>query len=61
MIKIDKRVLGPKFCAQFFPCHHFARTLQQHQKNLEGLLAHLHSVPELPQFTGPHIQFIRAE
>ena len=47
MIKVHKRVIGPKFRPKLFPRHLFPRTLEQHQQCLEGLLTHLHSCPEL--------------
>ena len=61
MIEVDKRVIGPELRSKLFPGHQFPWVFQQENQDLERLLTHLHSRPELPQFAGAQIECKRAE
>jgi hypothetical protein len=61
MIKVHKRVVGPKFRPKLFTRHHFPGPLEQNTQDLEGLFTHLHLYPEFSQLAGTQIHCVGAE
>src|SRR5215469_6820178 len=50
VIEVDEGVCGPKLLAQFLACNNFARTVQEHGQDPEGLFLELDLLAALAQF-----------
>jgi hypothetical protein len=61
MIEVDERVCRPELGAQFLSGHHFSRSFQQGDQQLESLFLELHLLSPLTEFAGVQIQFERTE
>ena len=61
VIKLNYGVAGPELLADLFAEHDFARTFEQGNEYLEGLLLQADLEIVLPQLCTPQMQYIRTE
>ncbi len=61
MIEVNEGVVDPKFCAELLARDHFARIFEQHEEDLEGLLAHLHAYAEFAQLARASVEGVGTE
>ena len=59
VVELHHRVVGPELLLDLFARHQFARTLHQHQQNLEGLFLKTNLLLAFTEFSGLEVAFKR--